>query len=130
MRLLEVPASNESGWFFARRLVESGMRSLMVRHTVHLKTLSSFGHRTVESHVMHFPVINSRSMALDDLVFCAVFAGPFDEVKEDPSAGATSFAMAADDPSRFFLLWNIGGNGWLIDLPCLEGCCSPSPSRA
>jgi hypothetical protein len=38
-----------------------GLRSLIVKQTVHLKTFNSFGQRTIESQVMHFPAIKSLS---------------------------------------------------------------------
>lgn len=113
---------------FPRRLLEvvSGTRSLMVRHTVQRKTFKSLGHRTVESQVMHLPVIRSRSAALVDL-FGTDCAGLF-EAAHDGASREVSAAIAVDEPSRFFLLGKMEGNWWLMDRPCLEGCCKPSLS--
>ena len=94
----------------------------MVKQTVHRKTFSSLGHRTVESHVMHFPVLRSLSAALADLLDVG-FAGLWEDWASDSTQYGTSCVIAELSPSRFFFPANIEGNGWLIDLPCLEGRC-------
>jgi hypothetical protein len=45
--------------FLASRRI--GLRSLIVKQTVHLNTCRFLGHRTIESQVMHFPVFKSLS---------------------------------------------------------------------
>lgn len=126
----EVSASLEPRRPLPRWLLEAvvcGTRSFIVRHTVQRNTFKPLGHRTVESQVMHLPVIRSRSTALAGL-FGMAFVGLLDGADGSPSDRRVSAAMAVDDPSRFFLLWKMDGKGWLMDRPCLDGCWSPSRS--
>lgn len=88
----------------------------MVKQTVHLKTSSCFGHRTIESQVMHLPVIKSLSGTFCfEAGFCVIFlAATWDtassSVDSNPAAGT-------DAPSRFLFAEKSEGNGWLTERP-------------
>jgi hypothetical protein len=91
-----------------------GFRSLIVTHTVHLNTFNSFGHRTIESHVMHFPVRKSLSgtFCFPPDLFVVVLLGEPESLSVDSNPPA-----APGSPLRFFFPVKIEGNGWLIDRP-------------
>lgn len=83
----------------------TGLRSLIVKHTVHLKTCNSFGHLTIESQVMHFPVFKSWS-------------GTFDFAGEDESSSVDSRPIPPFALFCFFFK-NRGMKGWLMERPWL-----------
>lgn len=95
----------------------TGCRSLIVIHTVHLKTFSSLGHRTIASHVIQFPVVNSLSGAL--ACFVVPLYNCFTKAAEAPPSSTES----APTSLPFFVVFfpvKSDGNGWLIDLVCFD----------
>lgn len=96
---------------------------MIVRHTVHLKTFSSRGHRTSEPHVMQFPVAKIWLPLLLDF-FRNVGCGRGRSVPPD----VFSQSVVESDPTFtallcfFFRPKNSDGKGWLMERPC-RGCC-------
>ena len=88
----------------------TGLRSLMVKQTVHLKTCNSFGHLTVESQVIHFPVLKSLSGT-----FCLTGEDESSSVVSNPPPAAPPPVLTS--PFCFFLPANSDGKGWLMDRP-------------
>jgi hypothetical protein len=86
-------------------------------HTVHLKTFNSFGHRTIQSHVIQFPFIKSLSGTLAGL------AVGWSAVLRANTGDTLSSSVDSNPPipavlSCFFLRpENIDGKGWLTDRP-------------
>jgi hypothetical protein len=85
---------------------------------VHLKTLSSLGHRTSEPHVMQFPVAKSllpvAAPCLDPFtcVFplgLIIWPPPLAESESEPPVPALF--------CRFFFVEKRDGKGWLMDRP-------------
>jgi hypothetical protein len=97
-----------------------GFRSFIIKHTVHLNTFNSFGHRTVESHVIHFPAIKSLPEIIAALAvgFSAVLRAATGEILSSSVDSNPPFPVAS--PCFFFRPENRVGKGWLIDRPWLD----------
>jgi hypothetical protein len=96
---------------------KTGFKSLIVKHTVHLNTFRSFGQRTIESQVIHFPVIKSLSGTL--ICFALGFSDVFRANVGDIESSSVDSNPAPLSPWAFFRPVNSEGKGWLIDLPWL-----------
>ena len=96
----------------------SGTRSFIVRQTVHLKTFNPFGHRTIESQVIHFPVMRSASGARNGLV--ALDAPDNTGILGSLPIGSKVVLVLPFSAGFFFLWEKREGNGWLIDRPWFE----------
>ncbi len=91
--------SEADSWFWGWRASPSpslisgpvGWRSLVVKHMVHLKTLSSLGHRTIEPQVMQSPVAKSLPARLP--LFLCIF-GP----AQCPCTGVGALSAAESGP--------------------------------
>ena len=98
-----------------------------MRHTVHLKTLSPFGQRTNEPHVIQFPVAKS---------FVPTSAG-FSRLRlsilSTSSMESDSSTSAALSVCFFFFFLrakrDANGNGWLMERPCRGLCGRKSESE-
>lgn len=91
-----------------------GFRSLIVKQTVHLNTLSTFGHRTIESQVIHFPVVNSLSGTFTCLGVRLSAASSLSSLLNSNLA-----VPPATSSCLFFLPEKMAGKGWLIERPWL-----------
>jgi hypothetical protein len=86
---------------------------LTVRHTVHLNTFRFLGHRTVELHVMHFPLTKSSAGVHR-------FRGLLDRDSGIYDASSSSSESRKSSFVTFFLtlLDKREGKGWLIERAC------------
>ena len=93
--------------------------SLIVRHTVHLKTLSSMGQRTSEPHVIQFPVAKFLFAPPAALIppRCCGLPCCFG-IRPSWSVESESSGLSPTGSRFFFLLENKDGNGWLIEREC------------